>query len=965
MDAHRHVLHVFLSSTAIDLTAYRETARDAILRLQKLPVTMETFTAMPGEPASACRAKAAAADAVVVLVAHRYGCVPPPDLGGDGQRSITWLEVEAARDAGKPVFAFLVDPQAPWHQAKEQDRLVNEPEKAQEVFAAVQQLQEFRKYLQANCTYKTFTSADNLDALVTAALANYADAAGPTAALRAREWHPQVCHALQPAPHFQGRAALREGLVTWVRAPVTPDRVVSLVAAGGTGKTALAERVLADLGGKVPAGLLVWSFYEDLRTEEFLRVACEYFGGATDVPAGGRLERLQQALAGDLAHLLVLDGLERVQAAGLDSRPRGTLEDPQLKRLLRYLVGGPGRARALVTSRFPLVDLEAWVGAGHRAERLDDLDALAARALLQAWGVRGENTALDAVAGAVHGHALTLAVLGSYLGHFCGGDPAKAPTFDRNEAAADDPKAARLGRVLGEYAQALGGAERDLLVRLSVFTRGVSVAALGFLVAAGGKVAGALVGCAEARLVQLLERLRRLGLVFAYSSGSEVTYTAHPFLRGYFQALLGVPAAEVHEAVRARLATSLDARPDTKPTEPVLLDRYEGLIEHTRLAGRVQEAFDLYLDGLAGYEHLGTVLGESARGLRIVTGFSTDGTIEKIAPNLRDSPRADLATGWGLYTRNLGDLEAARRAFEFGLAIRRQRGDAMYGSRALQNLCEVELLAGRLPRAHESAWMALAEAQRAHHHGYQTSSYGYLAASLAALGDVVGAKEHFRTATRFEGQPLYSLRGLKEAEFRMACGDAAGARRQTQANWEVCQDYGWVREVALCDTVLGRLLLPDDPTEARRHLDAARDFGARSGEVEIQLRAYQLAADLARHLGDLPTVAAEAEAGVLLAGGCGFGLYAIDLRLALARVHLEAGDARDALRLAREALDRAAAPECRYAWGEADALDLAGRTHARLGEPELAQQRLTAAVAARERLGHLRPADTSSVGWRV
>jgi hypothetical protein len=63
---------------------------------------------------------AAEADAVVCIVAHRYGYVPPVELGGDGERSMTWLEVDAAKRAGKPVFAFLVDPKAPWTQGTRQ-----------------------------------------------------------------------------------------------------------------------------------------------------------------------------------------------------------------------------------------------------------------------------------------------------------------------------------------------------------------------------------------------------------------------------------------------------------------------------------------------------------------------------------------------------------------------------------------------------------------------------------------------------------------------------------------------------------------------------------------------------------------------------------------------------------------------------------------------------------------------------
>jgi hypothetical protein len=260
-------------------------------------------------------------------------------------------------------------------------------------------------------------------------------------------WRPRVCYPLQPAPHFRGREKLRAELLAWARAPAAPDRVVSLVAVGGTGKTALAERVLADLGERPPAGVLVWSFYEDPRTEGFLRAACEYFTGVTPTSASGLLERLQTALAGDEPHLLVLDGLERVQAEGTTGRPRGEVEDPQLRRLLRWLAAGQG-TRALVTSRFPLVDLDNWKGAGYREERLEDLEPSAAWAVLRGWGVKGDDATLDELAEPLHCHALSVAVLGSYLGKLWGGDPTKAPTFDREEEAAADPKAAKLNRIL-------------------------------------------------------------------------------------------------------------------------------------------------------------------------------------------------------------------------------------------------------------------------------------------------------------------------------------------------------------------------------------------------------------------------------------------------------------------------------------------------------------------------------------
>jgi hypothetical protein len=41
----RPVLRVFISSTATDLTEYRDRIRDSVLRLEHLPIAMETLSA--------------------------------------------------------------------------------------------------------------------------------------------------------------------------------------------------------------------------------------------------------------------------------------------------------------------------------------------------------------------------------------------------------------------------------------------------------------------------------------------------------------------------------------------------------------------------------------------------------------------------------------------------------------------------------------------------------------------------------------------------------------------------------------------------------------------------------------------------------------------------------------------------------------------------------------------------------
>ncbi|HEY3571928.1 MAG TPA: DUF4062 domain-containing protein [Thermoanaerobaculia bacterium] len=183
-------LRVFLSSTAVDLGAYREAVKEAVLRLHHLPIRMETFGALATAPLTACERQVRDSDAVVVLVAHRYGWVPTAEQGGREGKSITWLEVEAALDAGRPIFAYLVEDAHPWIEDREQDRLLQpevleDPSKIDEVVRSVRELQRFKGWLrsQSRWTLDFFTTPEDLATKVTAALASWA-MSQPTPALK-------------------------------------------------------------------------------------------------------------------------------------------------------------------------------------------------------------------------------------------------------------------------------------------------------------------------------------------------------------------------------------------------------------------------------------------------------------------------------------------------------------------------------------------------------------------------------------------------------------------------------------------------------------------------------------------------------------------------------------------------------------------------------------------------------------
>jgi hypothetical protein len=601
-------MKVFLSSTAQDLVDYRKVADDTILRLSQEAVVMERFGPLLGEPVAECERKARESDLVVCIVAHRYGFVPEK-----GRGSITRREVEAAKAAGKDVLVWIVAEDHPWTAKREQDLLddpavLMDPPRIAEVAEGVAALRAFKAWLRQTFVWDTFTTPDELGRKIAVALSKYASKQAPRAAPPApKQGEIRIVQALQPAPHFHGRDALVSELKDWVADLASPDRVWSLVSAGGMGKTAVAERVVRDMrpGEAKPDA------------DAFLRECNQLFLGEDEGPAGGRLERLERGLRDGRPHLIVLDGLERVQEDAGQGRVRGELSDQTLKLLLRALAAGLGRARALVTSRFPLVDLEDWTNRGYRDTRLDDLSPEAAVAVLRGWGVVGDEAALRDAGAQVGYHALSVAVIGSYLRSFAHGRIEDVASFELDAVTGEDPKAAKLARVLASYAERLPPEERELLARLSVFPRGVTLELLGTLVNAGGEVVGLLVK-AKPRLLMLLKSLKARGLVFEYRGETSVTWTAHPFLRERFRGLLGAPAEKVFDVVAQELGAGLEERPATNPSDSDVLGRYERLIEVTRLAGRQQEAFDLYWHGMGHYSHLGQVLGEYQRGYRIL-----------------------------------------------------------------------------------------------------------------------------------------------------------------------------------------------------------------------------------------------------------------------------------------------------------------------------------------------------------
>jgi transcriptional regulator with XRE-family HTH domain len=571
-------------------------------------------------------------------------------------------------------------------------------------------------------------------------------------------------HPLPRARHFVGRDAVLALLRAWFSGEGASHAVIALVALGGAGKTSVVERFLADAGdGPHPGGVFVWSFYDDPRVEAFLDQALAYFAPGRAAQPGERLPALTGALRGG-AHLLVLDGLEIVQGTGADGGTFGHVEDASLRRLLAS--AARGLVRVLCTSRLPLTDLAAWEGDGLLTLCLDALTEAEGLELLARWGlvVAGAAPDLASLCSRVGGHALSVAMIGSYAGAFLGGDASRARAIALEPAARDDLAARRLLGVLSAYARALPAPDRDLLARLALFPAGAPLDVLEALAGAGGGVAGALAGLDREAIARRLAALSRLGLVHAARGGER--FAVHPFLAEYFGSLLGVPPEQVHAATRATIAARLDAH-RAGATETTLLDAYEELLVHTRAAGHVDEAWAIYQRSMGGFGHLGLRLGEMGRGLRVVRGFAEDGDPTRIAPTLPALLRARAAYDLGLYAGARGDLQLALRSYRAHNALVREAGSLEGLATGLRTLAYTQRLTGDLAGALLVAGTAIEVSQGTGALAAVVRAVALRASILHDLGRVTEAAAGFAEVRHLGDEP-FARRGLWEAEHGLA-----------------------------------------------------------------------------------------------------------------------------------------------------------------------------------------------------
>jgi hypothetical protein len=161
-------MKIYISSTYQDLVDHRAAVDRTLRRMGHDVIGMEQYVAEGSKPVDRCMADVKIADVYVIIVGWRYGHVPAlvaptPDPRTPDPRSITEIELDTARDAQKPVLAFLLDPEAPWPPNR-LDAMGSAP-------AAGNRVSQLRSRLGSEYLAGIFRTPDDLASQVAAAVA--------------------------------------------------------------------------------------------------------------------------------------------------------------------------------------------------------------------------------------------------------------------------------------------------------------------------------------------------------------------------------------------------------------------------------------------------------------------------------------------------------------------------------------------------------------------------------------------------------------------------------------------------------------------------------------------------------------------------------------------------------------------------------------------------------------------------
>jgi len=695
--------------------------------------------------------------------------------------------------------------------------------------------------------------------------------------------------------------------------------ILSLVAWGGVGKTALVNHWLGNMeinNWRGAERVFDWSFYSqgakeagNASADTFFNEALKFFGFEGELPKNP-WDKSSELLK--LVHqqptLLILDGLEPLQY------PPGPMHKELhdkgmqafLKNLSRYNNG-----LCIVTTRCAVKDIESTVGKSTKEIFLENLDEISGSALLKQLGVVGTEKELRATSLKFSGHALALNLLGSYLDTVHNGEVRRqdlVPSLYK-----DEENGSHARNVMESYEVWLNGKpELDILYLMGLFDRPAPGGAINELrkKPAIKGLTDKLQGLSEANWKFAVKRLRDLRLLGQRGENDPDKLDCHPLVREHFGEKLQKENPEGWREAHGRLYEYYKSLPEKLYGKflPNTLEEMEPLfaaVAHGCQSGQhkitLDEIFWKRID--RGEAFIAHKLGALGTALSTISNFY-DKPWDKLENKINERDKAYLLSITGFSLRALGRLREAAQPMKAGMEMRIKQEGWEGAAVNAGNLSELYLTLGDVKKAVDYAQKSVEYAEKSQELFVRFKYKSRFANSLFQVGKTQPAEREFREAEIIHrGFPpacdvMVSVEGFWFCDLLLSYRQFREVqKRATYSLKEWSTKQKMLLDIALDKLSLGRAYLIQTSLEKTNNYTQAADFlnqavdGLReSGSQDDIPRGLLARAELFRYQQSYEKAWADLEETKEIAERGQMNLYIADYRLEAARVCLAEGN---------------------------------------------------------------------------
>lgn len=688
--------------------------------------------------------------------------------------------------------------------------------------------------------------------------------------------------------------------------------IVSLIAIGGMGKTALVAKWLARMQKDDFRGaerVFGWSFYsqgseEDrqVSSEGFFAEALKWFGDShPDVGSPWRKgERLAEYIKKQRT-LLILDGMEPLQ----DPHQNWRLKDPGLQSLLKELAyDNPGLC--IITTRFPIDDLQEFTQSTVQQISLEQLSPEAGAQLLESLGVIGTQEELQEVSKEYDGHALALTLLGNYLLTNHQGEIRERDKIPK--LIDEEEKGGHAKRIMRSYEKMFAGEpELDVLRIMGLFDRPVSPGALDVLLQepAIEGLTDRLSQLPKSKWKYVLRNLRNVGLLNREEPGDQGALDCHPLIREHFGEQLKQKNPDAWKEANSRLYEYYKTTSKEYPGTIEDMEPLYAAVLHGCQAGRYQETLDnIYWKRIRRGNEAFSInkLGAFGADLAAISSFF-EKHWDRPVTDLSESDQGFILNAAGFCLRALGRLREASQPMKTAVDEVAKNENWKNASVGSSNLSELFLTIGDTPQALDYARQSVQYADQSGDDFQKMGNRTTLADAQHQSGLLNDAEASFREAEAMqkEMQPeyplLYSLQGYRYCDLLLSQRKYNEVKRRAQQTVEYRKSFYSLLDIALDTLSLGRAefmrVLQEgkgDFQEAAETLNQAVDDMRNAGDQEFVASGILARAECYRVTNDFEHAHHDLREVMTIATRGEMRLHEADCHLQYARLYLAEGD---------------------------------------------------------------------------